>query len=236
MKTIGILGGLGPIASAQLYLEILKLCQKEHQAVQDCDYPKIIIVSLPLPDFDEHGSTDSPQTQALVEAALKTLEAAGADFIAMACNTIHLLYPQLVKAVKIPIINLIEETVNYFQNFAYQKIGIICSAETSKSGLYAQAFHKRQQKLITTNQEDQKAVTKAIAAVMGGTINDVTRHELTKVVHSLENAGAEVLLVGCTELPLALNHQDIRIPVIDATRILAMAAVSRAYATSDSDR
>lgn len=235
MKTIGILGGLGPIASAELYLEILKLCQKEHRAVQDYDYPKIIIVSLPLPDFDEHGSTNSAQTQTLVKEALRTLEAAGADFIAMACNTIHLLYPQLVKAVKIPIINLIEETVNYFQNFAYQKIGIICSAETSKSGLYTYAFQKRKQKLITTTKLDQKTVTKAIAAVMGGTINDLISHELTKVVHSLENAGAEVLLVGCTELPLALNHQDIRIPVIDATRILAMAAVRRAYEITNND-
>lgn len=92
-KTIGILGGMGPVASADTYVALVKTCQQKYNAVQDSDFPAVVLYSLPLSDFSHKGFSDNLDKQrVLVEqlvVALKRLENFGAEAIIIDCNTVH---------------------------------------------------------------------------------------------------------------------------------------------------
>ena len=119
-KTIGVLGGMGPGASANLYMEIIKYSQHKYNAIQDTDYPPIIIYSLPLDGFDETGITNIKLVEDQLVVGVKKLEAAGCDLIIIGCNTVHILYEKMQAAVKIPILNIVEETKNKVIEFGYK--------------------------------------------------------------------------------------------------------------------
>src|SRR3989338_6835870 len=112
MKTIGVLGGMGPEASATFYNMIINICHKKYNAQQDTDYPPMIIYSLPLEGFDETGIVDQEKVLRQLIKGIKVLESSGSDFIVIACNTVHCFIDELRKNVKIPILSIIEETSN----------------------------------------------------------------------------------------------------------------------------
>ncbi len=109
-KTIGVLGGMGPEASANLYSKIIKYAQYKYNAVQDFDYPPIIIYSLPLFGFDETGIVDEKLVKQQLIDGVKKLESAGCDLIIIGCNTVHIFYDEMQAAIKIPILNIVEGT------------------------------------------------------------------------------------------------------------------------------
>jgi aspartate racemase len=124
-KTIGVLGGMGPEASSNLYGKIIKYSQQEYGAVQDFDYPPIIIYSLPLLGFDETGIVDENLVKQQLIAGVKKLESAGSDLIIIGCNTVHFYYEEMQAAVKVPIFNIIEETKKKVLAYSYKKSWLI---------------------------------------------------------------------------------------------------------------
>ena len=110
MKTIGVLGGMGPAASATLYANMIEYAQSKYNAVQDTDYPPIIIYSLPLSGFDETGITDENLVKKQLIKGVQILEDAGCDSIVIACNTVHVFHDDMQKAVTIPVLHIVEET------------------------------------------------------------------------------------------------------------------------------
>ena len=107
-KTIGVLGGMGPEASSTLYRKIIKYSQNEYNAIQDCDYPPIIINSLTLFGFDETGITDHELVKSQLIEGVQQLEKAGSDLIIIGCNTVHCYFDDMQNAVNVPIFNIIE--------------------------------------------------------------------------------------------------------------------------------
>ena len=95
-KTIGILGGMGPLAGATMFTELLKQAQKDYGAEQDNDYPRVILYSNPLESFDEKGQGDDAEISAELTKGIKVLEHAGAELIVVACNTVHKFYTEKV--------------------------------------------------------------------------------------------------------------------------------------------
>ncbi len=110
-KTIGILGGMGPGASANLYQTIISIAQKKYGAEQDYDFPPMVIYSLPLIGFDETGITEPESVKKQLVEGVKKLEKAGCDFIIIACNTVHIYQKNMQKAINIPIVSMIEQAV-----------------------------------------------------------------------------------------------------------------------------
>ena len=108
-KKIGILGGMGPEATAELYLKIIKIFQDKFGAKYDSDYPEIMIYNLPLPDVVEKIDQSSKIKEMLVKGVQK-LESWGVDFIAIPCNTVNFFLPEMRTAVSIPILSILEET------------------------------------------------------------------------------------------------------------------------------
>lgn len=227
LKVIGILGGLGPEATAELFIRIIKATP----AKKDQDHIPIIIFNNPkIPDRTAailYGG-ESPLIE-LIKTAQK-LEKAGADFIVMPCNTAHYYYDELKSSVKIPFLNMIELTAEYvakvYPNIKF--VGLLATTGTVKTGLYQKFFEKYGFKIIVPNDEDQSIVMNGIYdGVKAGNL-DLGRKLLLDVANKLIDKGAELMILGCTEISVVIKNGDLRVPVVDPLKILAEEAIKLA--------
>ena len=226
-KIIGILGGMGPEATVDLFYKIIKFTPAE----KDQDHLRIIIDNNPkIPDRTAAilGKGEDP-LPALRETA-QNLEKAGADFIIIPCNTAHYFLPSIQESVKIPILNMIEETAKETQQRIPQikKVGLLASIGTYKTEIYHQQFKKYNIEVIYPNEKDKEEVMKAIYAVKAGDLSNEVKGNILKIGQKLIDKGAEAIIAGCTEITLILKEGDVSAPIIDPTQVLAKAAVQKA--------
>ncbi|MCX6790412.1 MAG: amino acid racemase [Candidatus Kaiserbacteria bacterium] len=228
-KTIGILGGMGPEASAYFYNLLIKLAHKKYGAVQDTDFPPILIYNLTLFGFDETGITDEDLVKKQLIEGVKKLELAGSDFIIIACNTVHIFYDAMQNAVNIPILNIIDETVDETVRKGYMSVGLLSSESTNKMGLYKNKLEDRGIKVFSVSDEQQEKLNKIILHVMAGEqgVSDVA--VATKIIDNLISQGAEAIILGCTELPLAIDQAHVSIPLFNSNEIVMDRALSVAF-------
>lgn len=227
MKIIGILGGLGPEATAELFLRIIRATP----AKRDQDHLPIIIFNNPqIPDRTAailYGG-ESPLIE-LIKTAQR-LERAGADFIIMPCNTAHYYYDELKSSVKIPFLNMIELTVkrvlNVYPNV--KLVGLMATTGTVKTGLYQKYFENYGVKVIVPSDEEQHIVMSGIYdGVKAGDLN-LGRRLLLDVANKLIANGAELIILGCTEISIVIKNGDLKVPVVDPLQVLAEEAVKLA--------
>ncbi|GBE16311.1 putative amino-acid racemase [bacterium BMS3Abin15] len=224
-KTIGVLGGMGPEASSNLYTKIIEYAQQEYGAVQDFDYPPIIIYSLPLFGFDETGIVDEKLVKKQLIEGVKKLESAGCDLIIIACNTVHSYYQEMQSAVKVPIFNILEETKKRVIKFGYKKVGLFASESTNKLKLYQKRFADSNIEVISPNSEQQKILNRVIEHVMGGNQKTEDIIFLKDIARDYIRQGAEAIVMGCTEIPLAINQAHTDIKLFDTIGIIVQCAV-----------
>lgn len=110
MKTIGILAGMGPRSTSPFLELVLNQCQQQYGARNDIDFPHILIYSLPTPFYIDREIDESALRKS-IEEGIKRFESCGVDFIAIPCNSAHKYFDSLVKAVNVPVLNIIEETL-----------------------------------------------------------------------------------------------------------------------------
>ncbi|MBA7542258.1 Aspartate racemase [subsurface metagenome] len=226
-KIIGILGGMGPEATIDLFYKIIKFTPAE----KDQDHLRIIIDNNPkIPDRTAAilGKGEDP-LPALQETA-RNLEKAGADFIIIPCNTAHYFLPLIQESVKIPILNMIEETAKETRKriSQIQKAGLLASIGTYKTEIYHQQFKKFNIEVISPEEKDKEEVMKAIYAVKAGNLSEGIKRNIIKNAQKLIDKGAEAIIAGCTEIPLILREGDVAVALIDPTQILAKIAVQKA--------
>lgn len=226
-KIIGILGGMGPEATIDLFYKIIKFSPAE----KDQDHLRIIIDNNPkIPDRTAAilGKGKDP-VPALQETA-RNLEKAGADFIVIPCNTAHYFLSSIQKSVKIPILNMIEETVKETQkkNSSIKKVGLLASIGIYRTKTYHQHFKKFNIEVISPEEKDKEEVMKVIYAVKAGDLSNGIKWNILKIAQKLIAKGAEALITGCTEVPLILKEGDVSVPIIDPTQVLAKVAVQKA--------
>ena len=226
-KIIGILGGMGPEATIDLFYKIIKLTP----AKKDQDHLRIIIDNNPkIPDRTAAilGKGEDP-LPALQQSA-RNLQKAGADFIIIPCNTAHYFLPRIQESVNIPIINMIEETATEVKRrIPYlKKVGLLASMGVYKVKIYNHFFQKFEIEVIFPDKENQEKVMKVIYAVKAGDLSDEVKKDIIAVSQNLIDKRAEAIIAGCTEIPLILKEEEVPVPLIDPTQILARIAVQKA--------
>jgi len=226
-KIIGILGGMGPEATIDLFYKIIKSTPAE----KDQDHLRIIIDNNPkIPDRTTAilGKGEDP-LPALQETA-RNLEKAGADFIIIPCNTAHYYISQIQESVNIPILNMIEETAKETQQRTPQikKIGLLASMGTYKMEIYHQHFKKFNIEVISPEEKDKEEVMKVIYAVKAGDLSEKGKKNIIQIAQKLIDKGVEAIITGCTEIPLILKEGDVPVPLIDPTKVLAEIAIQKA--------
>jgi len=226
-KIIGILGGMGPEATIDLFYKIIKSTPAE----KDQEHLRIIIDNNPkIPDRTTAilGKGEDP-LPALQETA-RNLEKAGADFIIIPCNTAHYYISQIQESVNIPILNMIEETAKETQKKvpSIKKIGLLASMGTYKTEIYHQHFKKFNIEVISPEEKDKEEVMKVIYAVKAGDLSEKVKKNIIQIAQKLIDKGAEAIIAGCTEIPLILKEGDVPVPLIDPTKVLAEIAIQKA--------
>ncbi len=222
-KTVGIIGGMGPLATVELFRRIVL----STPAKKDQDHLRIIIDNNPaIPDRTAAilGKGESPLP--LLAQTARTLEQAGADILVMPCNTAHFYLKPLQQEVRAPIINMVEETV---KRMTGTRVGLLATDGTRRSGVYHRAAESEGITLIEPEEEDQSLLMNAIYAIKSGTSPDRFQEDLVMVIGRIKETGAEEAILGCTELSLIPLPEETPIPVHDALTILAQTAVAWAY-------
>jgi len=228
-KQIGILGGMGPEATSELFSLIIK----NTKAYNDQDHIPVLIVNNPkIPDRSLfiQGKGSSPLSL-LVEGALK-LEQMGADFILIPCNTAHFFIKQIEEKIHVPIIDMIKETARYvLHNYPeIKRYGLLSTSGIYKTGIYKKAFEDITLEIINPDALYQQQNMIAIYGKNGikAGFKTVPRRILLPSVANLEKNGAGAIISGCTEISLVIKQSLINIPLINPLKILAMKSIQLA--------
>lgn len=227
-KTIGIIGGIGPSASANMYIRIIEYMQTHYGAWDDEDFPKVMVYSTALSGFDEYGIADEELVANDLVQAVKKLEYMGSELIIVACNTVHYFDGQIEKAVNIPLVHMIDQACSDVKRRGFTKVGIVCSQSTKDLGLYRDRLIAIGVEPLVTTKDEQVVVNNTIKDVMAGKQDSSTKSELNKVFNRFKEDGAKAVLLGCTELPLAISQSDTNIELVDANHIVVKQAIELA--------
>ena len=223
-KTLGIIGGMGPAATLDLFSKILKATP----AKKDQDHIHIIIDNFPqIPDRTAFllGKGENPLPYLL--KSVRTLEKANVDVLCMPCNTAHYFIEDIRKATPLPFISIIERTLNEIKSsFENSKnIGLLATDGTIIGRVYHKVFEVEGYKIITPLEEKQHEVMKIVYSIKAGRIEENVQ-TFEEIIEHMKFLGSEVVILGCTELPILLKYFEPSIPVIDATSCLAKEIVN----------
>jgi len=218
-KTVGIIGGMGPAATLDLFNKILKATP----AKRDQDHIHIIIDNFPqIPDRTAFllGKGENPLPYIL--KSVRTLERANVDVLCMPCNTAHYFVEDIRKATPLPFISIIESTLNEIRSrFKNSKnIGLLATDGTIIGRVYHNIFEVEGDKIITPLEEKQHEVMKIVYSIKAGKMEENVQ-TFEEIIEHMKFLGSEVVILGCTELPILLKYFKPSIPVIDATSCLA---------------
>ncbi len=224
-KVIGIIGGMGPLATADLFRKIVLNTKAE----KDQDHIRVVIDNnTNIPDRTAailHGGKDP--VPELTKSA-KALSDMGADLLIMPCNTAHYFHGKVQEAVEIPVLHMIEITCNALKKQGVKKAGLLATDGTIQSGIYQKIFDNSGIELVKPDEKGQKAVMDMIYSGVKASKWNFDTTDVRKAMESLVENGAEVLILGCTELPLAKEMYNLDYPSVDPTLELAKEAIKRA--------
>ncbi|MBL3686347.1 amino acid racemase [Leucobacter zeae] len=233
---IGVLGGMGPAATADFYAKIVQ----STPAQRDQDHPRTLIWSDPsIPDRTGALLASGPHPGPHLAAGARILERSGADVISVPCNTAHAFLPEIRAAVGIPVLDMVIETRDRVLDMLGPgaRAGLLATDGTIRARLYEQAFAQRGEPLLVPAADEQARVMEAIRQVKGDPGSAVAAQALCAAVAELAERGAGVVIAGCTEIPVALaGAVGLAVPVVDSTEVLAQAVVRWALTHSCGER
>lgn len=228
---IGVLGGMGPAATADFYAKLVRATP----AVTDQGHVRTLIWSDPtIPDRTAALIASGPDPLPLLVAGARRLQDAGAAFIVMPCNTAHAFLGRVRERVEVPFLHMVDETCRYvLDRLAVARVGLLATTATVRAGLYQDALEAAGVTVLAPDPGAQTQVMDAIARVKAGSTGVETRALIHQASTTLVERGAQAVIAGCTELPIALAGACVPVPVVDPAEVLADAAV--AYAMADRD-
>lgn len=219
MKTVGIIGGMGPEATNHLVLKIIKGFEESGQK----NRPSILVDFVPVGIETESNlilKNESGNFVELLTNSAKRLEKGGADFIVIACNSVHLFAGEVKKSVSIPIISVIDEVLK----LNLDKAGIIATEFTIKNKIFGDKFIKP---------TCQKSINNIINALVKGNI--VNDDDIKNIENTLDNwvqSGTKNCILGCSEMQLLTklwNKWSNKINFIDTMNVLARASIKNLF-------
>ena len=200
---IVIIGGMGPQASLELHKHIIAYAA-ETGAVDNQDYPEILHASIPIPDFISSGDSEAGLTR--LKQSLDDLRIRQDDRIVLACNTAHLLVPELEEVYDVRFISLVQATVQAIKRSGARRIGLLASPTTVKSGLYEKPLSQIGRETILPTRSDINILEQAIRHVIAGGPTKKVRGSIEQIVNRMIDEGADCVILGCTELSVIFSH------------------------------
>ncbi len=225
MKTIGLLGGMS-WESTMSYYRLINEGVKE--TLGGLHSAKLVLYSV---DFDEieklqhQGNWDA--TAKILADAAQSLEKAGADFILICTNTMHLVAPQIQAAISIPLLHIADATAEEVTKEKISKIGFLGTAFTMEEDFYkGRLENEHELDVVIPNKTDRKIIHQIIYNELClGKIEDSSRKEYLRIIDDIVAQGAEGVILGCTEIALLVKPENTSVRLFDTTKIHALKAV-----------
>lgn len=220
MKTIGLIGGMSWESSVDYYRIINQVVKRELGGLHSA---KCILYSVDFQEIEKYqyaGEWDK-SAQVLIQAA-KSLEKAGADFIAICTNTMHKVVPDIEKAVSLPILHIAQLTADELKKAGIKKIGLLGTKFTMEQDFYKQKLIDDGIDVLVPGEADRKLVNSIIYEELClGNIKEASKKVYLNVIDKLFEQGAEGIILGCTEIGMLVNQSDTKVPLFDTTKIHA---------------
>jgi len=212
---------MGPRSTAPFIDLVITECQNKYGARDDIDFPKIMICSQPAP-FYEDREIDHVALEAAIRDGLQHLERTGADFLAIACNTAHIYYPQLAKSVNVPLLNIVDLAVGNVPSSAH-KLALIAARPTAESGIYQTALTKQGFELVDPGWQSQ--IDHLLGATRTTTDPAVFTQSWRELTQQAERVGADTIIIACLDLSGIIKYIQTPLTVLDASQCLAQEIV-----------
>ncbi|MFT3737750.1 MAG: amino acid racemase [Breznakibacter sp.] len=228
MKTIGIIGGLGPEATVDYYQKLINAFkQLRHGAL---NYPEAVIYSVNLSHFI--GLLDKKDLDAAahyIATAINKLQQAGAEFAAISANTPHLLFDQIAQQTNLPLISIVESCKQQAEKLNLKRCGLIGTRFTMQHPFYRDAFAKANIDVVVPQQSQIERIHELLFSELElGIFREETKQELLAIVQTMiDNQAIDALILGCTEFPIMFTDTSyLGIPFLNTTQIHVDAIVT----------
>jgi aspartate racemase len=234
MKTVGIVGGLGPESTIDYYRSIISVYRRK---VADGSYPSIVIISL---DVDKAlrlvTSNDLQQLADYFAGSIRSLADAGADFALLSANTPHVVFNEVSRLSPIPLISIVEATCEEVARRGLKRVSLLGTRFTMIGRFYPESGEKHGIVLVPPSQEEQAYIhDKYVNELVNGIFLPETRDRLQQIIAiQKQRDRIEGVILAGTELPLLLRAESVEgLPILDTTQIHVNAAVSEMLSNQD---
>ena len=224
-KTVGVLGGMGPDATIDFLSEVVSLtkagCDQDH-------IPMLVDNNTKVPNRQAAILGDGDDPGPIIGQMGRRLEAAGADFLVMPCNSAHAFLEPLAELTTIPLISIIEVTADACNDCS--SVGVLATDGCLEFGGFQQALLDRGVTPVVPDAPDVAELMRLITCIKAGDKGPEVHQSMGVLAETLVERGAEAIIAGCTEIPLVLSDGELPVPVISSTRALAEATIAAAVA------
>jgi aspartate racemase len=226
-RTVGVLGGMGPDATVDFMAKVIRLTPAE----RDQDHIRMLIDHDPkIPSRQKLSVADDARVREMLAAMAERLEAAGADFLVLVCNTAHGWLDRARQRVSIPFVNIIDETVRVIgaRHPEVRCVGILATPACLELGLYQDALEHAGLTALPAEGADRRELMRLIDRVKAGDQSKAVANGMAAIARTLIEQGADAIIAGCTEIPLVLQPAQLTVPLINSTDELARRTVALA--------
>ena len=225
-RIAGVMGGLGPEATVDFMARVLALTPAE----KDQDHIHLLVDQNPgVPNRQEAILRGAEDPAPALAAMARRLEAAGADFIVMPCNAAHAFQPAIEAAITVPFISIVDVTVEAVRHHG-RSVGLMATPAGIAGGTYQAAMRAvaGNDALLVFDDAEREAFMSLVYAIKAGDRGPDVASGMRALATALVSRGADVLIAGCTEIPLVLGPGDIDVPLVVSTDELARRTIELA--------
>ncbi|WP_457741610.1 aspartate/glutamate racemase family protein [Thermococcus sp.] len=215
MKRIGLIGGTTPESTCYYYRKYLEISRERFEPNV---YPELIIYSINFKEFVDNPKGWDGRREILIKAA-KALERAGAEIIALTANTPHIVFPDVQKAVNVPMVSIIDALTEEMKRRGVKRVLLLGTKTTITAEFYKEALRKAGFEVVTPNKEETEKLDGIIKRELA-LGNFSSRDWVVDLINRyIENEKVEGVILGCTELPLIVKPGDVEAEVFDTVDI-----------------
>ena len=229
MKVIGLIGGLSWESSSEYYRLIN---QETRKRLGGLNSAKILIYSVNHHEINELEDKNRWEElfEIMVDSA-RRLEKGGADFVLICCNAMHKIAEQIQNTIKIPLIHIADAAAEAVKNARLSTIGLLGARAVMEEGFIKDNLVTTGLRVLIPAENDREFINHVIFNELAyGNIVEESREKTLEIIHGLRTAGAQGVILGCTELPLLIREEDSVLPLFDTLRLHAQRAVDLALA------
>lgn len=228
-RIVGILGGMGPAATADFYQKLILATP----AARDQEHLRVVIWADPtVPNRNEALLEGGENPTPWLERGVQKLIDCGAEILVVPCNTIHAYLPSVVEGKSIEFINIVDTTVETIKLGVQEgNVGLLGADGALASGIYQSALRDAGIEPILPLDKSQKNLMNVIYSVKAGEAGDEERQEIAGILTEMRARGVSTVIAGCTEVSVLLTELDVPMTIIDPSQVLALKTAERARST-----